>query len=74
MNALEQRTPVSGVKERAIAEALGGIATIDLNSEKVEFIPGHNETALASARAKYGSEFVDWVVAREPAITRILSQ
>lgn len=71
---IEARAPLSRPKMEALGETVAGIATLEPKDGGVVFVAGHNEIALASARSKYGDEFVDWVVARESLVARVLSQ
>lgn len=68
------REPATGVKSNALGAAIAGVVSIDFQGDKVEYRFGHDEVALASARQKYGDQFVDWVVAREDKIRKILSE
>lgn len=74
MQELNARMPVSGLKLYALRETVAGVATIDIERQKAVFVPGRNEMALASARKKYGNDFVDWIVSNEPMIDRTMMQ
>ena len=50
------------------------MATLEHQGDKVVYVPGHDEIALAAARNKYGDKFVDWVVSREKMIARALAE
>jgi len=50
------------------------VATLEHQGDKVVYVPGHDEIALAAARNKYGDKFVDWVVWREKMIARALAE
>jgi hypothetical protein len=58
----------------ALGETVPGVATLEFQGGKVVYVPGRNAIALAAARSKYGDQFVDWIVARESTIARILSR
>jgi hypothetical protein len=74
MKEVMNRMPVDGVKMDALGETVPGVATLEFQGDKVVYVPGRNEIALAAARKNYGDQFVDWIVARESTIARILSQ
>jgi hypothetical protein len=74
MQELDSRRPVDGLKMQALRDTVPGVATLEFQSDKVAYVPGHNDIALAAARQKYGDKFVDWIVSREGAIARTLSQ
>jgi hypothetical protein len=74
MQELDNRRPVDGLKMQALRDTVPGVATLEFQRDKVVYVPGRNEIALAAARQKYGDQFVDWIVARESTIARILSQ
>lgn len=74
MQELDRRRPVDGLKMQALRDTVPGVATLELQGDKVAYVPGHNEIALAAARQRYGDEFVDWVISRESVIARILSE
>ena len=74
MQELEGRRPVDGLKMQALRDTVPGVATLEFQGDKVAYVPGHNEIALAAARQRYGDKFVAWVVSREAVIARILSE
>jgi hypothetical protein len=74
MQELDNRRPVDGLKMQALRDTVPGVATLEFQGDKVVYVPGRDEIVLAAARKRYGDQFVDWIVARESAIARILSQ
>ena len=74
MQELDSRRPVDGLKMQALRDTVPGVATLEFQGDKVAFVPGHNEIALAAARQRYGDKFVDWVISRESVIALILSE
>jgi hypothetical protein len=74
MQELDSHRPVDGLKMQALRDTVPGVATLEYQGDKVVYVPGHDEIALAAARNKYGDKFVDWVVSREKMIARALAE
>ncbi|MDB4908019.1 MAG: hypothetical protein JWO05_2803 [Gemmatimonadetes bacterium] len=72
MRALMARAP-GGTSVEALGAALAGIGSGVLTDQGLRYVPGRNEAALASARAKYGDELVNRVLAREQWIVTTLA-
>lgn len=73
MQAHMDRMP-PGLIVNALAATLAGVGRMVARPQSWEYVPGRDEAVLSDARAKYGDEFVDWVLARESVIVGTLSQ
>ena len=73
MQAHMDRMP-SGLIIKALETTLGGVGRMLIGTHSVSYVPGRDEAVLSAARARYGDEFVDWVLAREGVIIGTLSE
>jgi len=73
MQPVAARAP-RGMTAQALEATLPGIGMLVLGPQRISYVPGHNEAALAAARAKYGDKFVGWVLAHEDTIVTVLSR
>jgi hypothetical protein len=73
MRAMMARAP-RGLTADGLAETTLGMGKLTAGSQgTMVFIPGRDEVALADARAKYGEDFVRWVLAHEAEIGSTLA-
>jgi hypothetical protein len=63
-----------GSTVNALQATLPGVGRMLFRPPVMVYEPGRNEVVLSAARAKYGDEFVDWVLARERLIVEALSK
>jgi hypothetical protein len=73
MAAVVAGTPV-GPMAAALGTTIGGIGHGTLEGGRMTFLVEPNDSALGTARARYGKTFVNWVLARKGRIIATLSQ
>ena len=73
MQAHLNRVP-KGLTASALQATILGVGRMVIHPTAMVFEPGRDESALSAARAKYGDEFVDWVLAHEDVIVATLGQ
>jgi hypothetical protein len=71
MQLLMVRAP-RGPTAEALNATLLGLGQLMAGPTGMTYVPGRNEAVLSAARAKYGDEFVRWVLARESTIIATL--
>jgi hypothetical protein len=73
MREMMARAP-HGLIAEGLAETLLGIGKLTGSSQgTMVFLPGRDDVALSAARAKYGDDFVQWVLSHEAEITSTLA-
>ena len=73
MQAHMNRRP-RGLIINALEATLPGVGRMVARTDAMDYVPGRDEAVLSAARARYGNEFVDWVLARERVIVETLSR
>ena len=71
MQQLMVHAPV-GPTAAALDVTLPGVGLLVAGSSGMTYVPGRNEAVLTAARARYGEEFVRWVLAHEATIVATL--
>lgn len=71
MQQLMTRAP-HGLTAEALSATIPGVGQMVVGPMEMTFVPGRDEAVLAAARAKYGEEFVRWVLANERTIVATL--
>ena len=64
----------AGLVLNALAATVRGVGRMVARPHGMDYVPGRDEAVLSAARARYGDEFVDWVLARERLIVETLRQ
>ncbi|HEX2781128.1 MAG TPA: hypothetical protein VHM30_16630 [Gemmatimonadaceae bacterium] len=71
MDELQSRIP-RGPTATGLGFALPGLGQMTGTAEGLVWIPKRDDAVLAQARARFGDDFVDWLIAREDIIDTAL--